>query len=50
MSHVCSATGIFLSGETKGSWTEDFKHNASEGADAMTPVGKHFLEQAFNRQ
>ena len=48
--HSClSATSKFVSGESKVGWYEDFKVDASDAADTVTPIGGHVLRSAFAR-
>ena len=44
---LLSATGKLVVGDTSKSWSDDFRHDAQQAADAMTPVGSHILKSSF---
>ena len=40
---------IGFQGKSAGSWNDDFKEAASEGASTVTPLGGYILNKAFDK-
>ena len=46
---MLSATSKLVSGESED-WSADFKADATEAADTVTPIGGHILKNAFSNE